>query len=198
MAACATIHVAWPSHPCSLIAGNELAGSCKRRTQPVSNLLQAIGQVEEIAVETKNRYWMLDCILAITAIALGTTAVCSFAGLAVPSSSGATLAVEVLICGAAIGVGLLFAGFVWRDHNEAMRATDFRAHQELHARFMKRVAPRPAVISVAAPAPIAPAKTVETPETMLVTSLTNVKAERRVQRRQQARRPAQAVVATAA
>jgi hypothetical protein len=149
-------------------------------------------------VETKNRYWMLDCILAITAIALGTTGICSFAGLAVPSPSGATLAVEVLICGAAIGVGFLFAVPVWHDYREAMRAADFRAHQELHARFMKRVAPRAAVIGVAALAPTVPAKAVETPETMLVTSLTNVKAERRVQRRQHARRPAQAVAATAA
>jgi len=152
-------------------------------------------------VETRNRYWMLDCILAITAIALGTTAVCSFAGLAVPPQSGMTLAVEVLICGAAIGIGLLFAALVWHEHREAMRVSEPRSHQELHARFMKRVAPRIVEIPVVAPVPFAAdesANAYEVPETLLVTSLTDVKTERSVQRRQQARRAAEKAAATAA
>src|ERR1700746_3910081 len=159
MGACATIHVAWPSYPCSLNAGDELAGSCKRRTQPVSNLPQAIGQVEEIAVETKTRYWMLDCILAITAIALGTAALCSFVGAAVPAHSALVSSIEVLVCVAALVVGALFAGFVWRDQRQPGRRHAMRAHQERHAMMMRRASQVLPAFGVAEPTPAASADT---------------------------------------
>ena len=140
-------------------------------------------------MEKRNHYWVLDCILALTAIALGTTALCSFAGLAAPSQSGTALGIELFVCAAAVGVAALFAGFVWRDQRQTGRRRHaVRAHQERHALMMRRELQRGAEIGVAQPVAPAPAEAYETPETLLVTSLTDVKAERRVQSRQQARR----------
>jgi uncharacterized iron-regulated membrane protein len=159
-------------------------------------LLRANGQ-QEIAVDKRNHYWILDCILALTAIALGTAALCSFIGVALPPRLGWVSSIEVLVCVAALIVGALFAGFVWREQRQPGRRHAVRAHQERHALMMRRASQLPA-IGVAEPAPVASAETKDTPETLLVTSLTDVKAERRVQRRQQARKAAEAVAATAA
>ncbi|HTR58636.1 MAG TPA: hypothetical protein VMM27_10715 [Casimicrobiaceae bacterium] len=150
-------------------------------------------------METRNHYWLLDCILALTAIALGTTALCSFAGVA-ESESVLVFAAELLACVAAVIASSLFIGFAWHDHRANERAADLRAHQELHAAFMKRIAPRIVETPVVAPEPVAAdesPKADEVPETLLVTSLTDAMAERSVQRRQQARRAVEAVAAAA-
>ena len=98
----------------------------------------------------------------------------------------------------ALVVGALFAGFVWRDQRQPGRRHAVRAHQERHAMMMRRESQRLAP-AVAPQATAEPAEAKGTPETLLVTSLTDVKTERRVQRRQQARRAAEtAAAATAA
>ena len=150
-------------------------------------------------MEKRNHYWVLDCVLALTAIALGTAALCSFAGIAIPPQSGVALGIEVLVCIAALAVGGLFARFLWREQKGEQRQPGrrhrVRAYQERLALMMRREARRLAPVGVqAAPTPAAEAE--GTPETLLVTSLTDVKAERRAQRRQ--RRAAEATAAEAA
>jgi hypothetical protein len=159
-------------------------------------MLRANGQ--ETAVEKRSRYWILDCILALTAVALGTTALCSFAGLAAQPQSVIALSIEALVCVAAVAVTALFAGFLWRDQRRPERRNAVRAHQERHAMMIRRESLRHPGIGVAAPTPVAPGVMQGAPETLLVTSVTDVKAARRVHRRQQARRAAEAVTATAA
>jgi len=153
--------------------------------------LRANGQ-QEIAVDKRNHYWILDCILALTAIALGTAALCSFVGVAVPPS-GWLSSIEVLVCVAALVVGALFAGFAWREQRQPGRRHAVRAHQERHALMMRRASQQLPVIGEAEPAPAPSAETKDTPETLLVTSLTDVKAERRKQTRR-----SEEAVATAA
>ena len=145
-------------------------------------------------MEKRNHYWVLDCILALTAIALGTAALCSFVGVAIPPRSGIALSLEALVCVAALVVGALFAGFVSRDQHRPGRRHAVRAHQERHAMMMRRESERFAEVRIAQPESAEPAQTPETPETLLVTSLTDVEAERRVQRRQRARLAAEATV----
>ena len=151
-------------------------------------------------MEKRNHYWVLDCILALTAIALGTAALCSFAGVAIPPQSGVALGIEVLVCIAALAVGGLFAGFLWREQKRKQRQPgrrySVRAYQERHALMMRREAQRLAPVGDVQPAPATAAEAEGTPETLLVTSLTDVKAERRAQRRQ--RRAAEAKAAEAA
>jgi hypothetical protein len=147
-------------------------------------------------VDKRTHYWILDCILALTAIALGTAALCSFAGVAMPPS-GWLSSIEVLVCVAALVVGALFAEFVWREQRQPGRRHAVRAHQERHALMMRRASQQLPAIGVGEAVPAASAETKDTPETLLVTSLTDVEAERRVQHRQRARR-AEEAVATAA
>jgi hypothetical protein len=107
------------------------------------------------------------------------------------------LGIELFVCAAAVGVAALFAGFVWRDQRQTGRRRHAaRAHQERHALMMRRESQR-TVSGAAEPVAPASAEAYETPETLLVTSLTDVEAERRVQSRQQARR-AEAVAEAAA
>jgi hypothetical protein len=148
-------------------------------------------------VEKRNQYWLLDCILALTAIALGAAALCSLVGVAVPPQSGIALSIEVLVCVAALVVGALFAGFMWRDQLRPGRRHAVRAHQERHAMMMRREAQRFAPVAVPQPAESAPAEAKATPETLLATSLTDVKAEARAQRRH-VRRATEEVAVTAA
>lgn len=152
-------------------------------------------------MEERNHYWLLDCVLALTAIALGIAALFSFVGLDVPPRSAIALGMEALVCAVALGVGVLFTGLLWRDRRQTPLRKKIRAHQERHALMLGRESQREAEIVVAAPPVSAPAIGEEpTPETLLVTSLTDltdVRAERSVERRQQARRAAEAV-ATAA
>jgi len=139
---------------------------------------------------TRNHYWILDCIIALTVVMLGTTALCSFVGLAMPSLPGMALSAEGVLCGMGIIVGLLFAGYVWREHRDAARRVSvraLRAYQERHALMLKRVSNRAAEIPVVAPESHEPATARETPETVMATSFTNVKAER-AKYRKQARR----------
>jgi hypothetical protein len=140
---------------------------------------------------TRNQYWVLDCIIALTAVALGSAALCSFVGVAMPSLPGPALSVEALLCGVGIVGGLLFAGYVWRDHRYAARGTNIRslrAHQERHAKMLERASHRAGEVAVAAPESREPGKAPATPETMLATSLTSYKAGRSV--RQNGRRTA--------
>ena len=149
-------------------------------------------------METRNHYWLMDCVLALTAIALGVASLFSFVGLDVPPRSAIALGMEALVCAVAFGVGVLFARLLWRDRRQTPLRKQIRAHQERHALMLRRESQRVAEVVVAAP-PVS-VQTVEvepTPETLLVTSLTDLKAERSVERRQQARRPAEPV-ATAA
>jgi len=130
---------------------------------------------------TRNHYWILDCVIALTAVVLGMTALCSFIGVALPSLPGAALSAEAVLCGMGIAVGLLFAGYVWREHRYAGRNTSIRslrAYQERHAKMLERASP-PRETLVVAPESIEPAKAPETPETLLATSLTTHKMERR-------------------
>ena len=139
---------------------------------------------------TRNHYWILDCIIALTAVMLGTTALCSFVGLAMPSLPGMALSVKGVLCGMGILVALLFASYVWREHRDAARRTSvrtLRAYQERHAMMLKRASNRAAEIPVVVPESPEPAIAREMPETVMATSLTNVKAER-AKYRKQARR----------
>jgi hypothetical protein len=150
-------------------------------------------------VEKRNHYWLLDCVLALTAIALGIAALFSLLGLDVPPQSAIALGMEALLCAVALGAGVLFAGLLWRDRRQTPLRKQIRAHQERHALMLRRESQRTAEIFAAAPPVSAPAVEGEPiPETLLVTSLTDVKAGRSVERRQQARRTAEAAVATAA
>jgi len=147
---------------------------------------------------TRNHYWLLDCIIALTAIVLGTTALCSFIGFAMASLPGTALSAEAVLCGMGIIVGLAFAGYVWREHRDAARHTSvrtLRAYQERHAMMLKRASNRAAEIPVAVPESHEPATARETPETMLVTSLTNVKAKSGKTRKQARRAVAVPVAA---
>ena len=148
-------------------------------------------------MDKRNHYWILDCILALTAIALGTAALCSFIGVAGPLQSGWVSSIEVLVCVAALVIGAVFAGFVWREQRQPGRRHAVRAHQERHALMMRRASQQLPAIGVAEPVPTATSETKGRPETPLVRSFTDVQAERRTQRRQQARR-AEEAVATAA
>lgn len=148
-------------------------------------------------MEKRDHYWVLDCILALTAIVLGTAALCSFAGLALPPQSGFALGAEALLCGVGAGISLLFAGFLWRDDRRLPRRQAVKAHQERHAMLIRRELGLTG-LSVIAREPAKPAKTVETPETLLVTSLPEAKAQRRVQRHRQASRRTLALSAAAA
>lgn len=151
-------------------------------------------------MEPKNRYWILDCILALTAIVLGTTALCSFAEAILPAQWGINLSVQVLICVTGACIGLRFAGFVWWDHYEASRAAGIRPHRELQAMSLEPVVPHAAAIPVVSPVSDSPAETVETqdlPEAPLVTSLTKARVERAVKSRRQRRRAVGAVAVVA-
>jgi len=148
-------------------------------------------------VEKRTYYWVLDCVLTLTAVALGTAALCSFAGVVLPTQSGLTLGVEAVLCGAGAGIGLLFAGFLWRNHPRLPRRQAVKAHQEQHAMMIRRELGMTG-LSVIASEPAKLARIVETPETLLVTSLTGVKAQRRAQRRHPASRHALAVSGAAA
>jgi hypothetical protein len=133
---------------------------------------------------------------------LGTTALCSFAGLAALWQSEVVFGLELFFYIAAVIASSLFIGFVWRDGRYIPRRNQIRAHQERHAMMLSRESQAVEEITIVAPTPVAaeadePAKVDEVPETLLVTSLTDVVAERSVQRRQQARRAAEAL-ATAA
>jgi hypothetical protein len=132
-------------------------------------------------VEKRTHYWLLDGVLALTAIALGIAALFSFVGLDVPPRSAIGLGMEALACAVALGVGVFFAGLLWRDRRQAPLRKQIRAHQERHALMLRRESQRVAEIVVAAPPMSAPAVEGEpTPETLLVTSLTDDKAERNV------------------
>ncbi|PWT70947.1 MAG: hypothetical protein C5B46_08965 [Proteobacteria bacterium] len=163
---------------------------------PWSSRSGANGQ--ETAVEKRNHYWILDCILALTAVALGTAALCSFVGIAVRPQSAMAVSIEALVCVAALVVGGLFAGFLWRDQFQPGRRHAMRVHQERHALMMRRESERLAPVGVpeleAATSPAAEG----TPETLLVTSLTEIQAERSVTGQRQARRAAEEFTANAA
>jgi hypothetical protein len=134
---------------------------------------------------TRNHYWVLDCIIALTAVALGTAALCSFVGVAIPSLPGPALSTEAVLCGLGIAAGLAFAGYAWREHRRAAPGTNIRslrAYQERHARMLDRASHRAGEVSTMTPESREPVMTHETPETMLATSLTSYKTERRVQR----------------
>jgi hypothetical protein len=146
--------------------------------------LRANGQ-QEIAVDKRNHYWILDCILALTAIALGTAALCSFVGVAVPPS-GWMSSIEALVCVAVLVVGGLFAGFLWGEQRQPGRRHAVRAHQERHALMMRRASHQSPAIGVAETVRAASSETKDTPETLLVKSLTDVKAERRGRRTEEA------------
>ena len=135
---------------------------------------------------TRNHYWILDCIIALTAVMLGTTALCSFVGLAMPSLPGMALSAEGVLCGMGIMVGL-FAGYVWREHRDTARRVSvrtLRAYQERHALMLKRASNRAVEIPVVVPESHEPAIARETPETVMATSFTKVKAERAKYRKQ--------------
>jgi hypothetical protein len=146
-------------------------------------------------VEARNHYWVLDCILALTAVVLGGAALSSFAGVAVPPGSWVTTGAVALVCGAGAGVALLFAGFVWRESRRRPQRGAARLHQERHAMMIRREHGMAGLSIVGTPA-AKPAEASETPETLLATSLIDVKAKQHSQQRRR-RAPRRAVAVAA-
>jgi hypothetical protein len=117
-------------------------------------------------METRN-YWILDCIVALTAIVLGATGLCSFAVLAMMPRGGATLSVETVVCAFSVVLGLVFARLAWRARREG-RPGDVLRHARLLRQVLERHGRRRAVARAFR----------ATPETLLATSLVRVRAER--------------------
>jgi len=121
-------------------------------------------------MDTRN-YWILDCIVALTAIVLGATGLCSFAVLAMMPRGGAALSVEAVVCAASLVLGLVFARFAWRSRREG-RPGDVLRHVRLLRRAVERQGRRRTR-----------GHSLTLPETLLATSLVKVRAERSRQMR---------------
>lgn len=146
-------------------------------------------------METRNHYWVLDCILTLTAVVLAAAALCSFAGIALPPQSGIALAAKAVLCGVVAWIGLLFAALVRRDHHGLPLRGAVRLHQQLHAMMIGRERGMTG-LSVVTCAAAKPQKALETPETLLATSLIDRKAtHHHQQRRHRAVRRAVALAA---
>jgi hypothetical protein len=117
-------------------------------------------------METRN-FWILDCVIALTAIVLGATGLCSFALLAMTPRGGAALGVEALVCAISLALGLVFARFAWRGRHEGRAGDVVRHARVLRLAMERRGRRRPVAAAFRA-----------TPETLLATSLVGVRAGR--------------------
>jgi hypothetical protein len=100
-------------------------------------------RADRLAMRARSQYWILDCVLALTAIALGTVVMCAVMAVALPSQSGIALGAQAVVWARALAASLLFIAVVWQDQPGPGPA-QVRAFQANHANMLKRVSRRSA------------------------------------------------------
>ena len=117
-------------------------------------------------MDTRN-YWILDCVVALTAIVLGATGLCSFAVLAMMPRGGAALSLEALVCAASLVLGFVFARLAWRSRRDG-RPGEVLRHTRILRQVLERRGRRRAVSTASR----------GVPETLLASSFVRVRADR--------------------